>query len=67
VGNKAVQEVVAAINFYDASEGWVITNSVFTPAAKALAQKNNVRLVDGSELARLEKAMQASGSNTSSE
>ncbi|MFZ0321273.1 MAG: restriction endonuclease [Candidatus Sulfotelmatobacter sp.] len=50
VGNKAVQEVAAAVKFYGADEGWVITTGTFTPSAKALAQKNNVRLIDGFEL-----------------
>jgi restriction system protein len=50
VGNKAVQEVIGAIRFYDADEGWVITNSTFTKAAKELANKNNVRLIDGHDL-----------------
>jgi restriction system protein len=48
VGNKAVQEVVGAILFYGGTEGCVVTNSTFTPAARALAQKNNIRLIDGS-------------------
>jgi len=47
VGNKAVQEVVAAVNFYRADEGWVITSGTFTPSAKSLAQANNVKLIDG--------------------
>jgi HJR/Mrr/RecB family endonuclease len=47
VGNKAVQEVVGAIPFYGGTEGCVVTNSTFTPAARALAQKNNIRLIDG--------------------
>jgi hypothetical protein len=38
-----------------------LTTTVFTPAARALAQKNNMRLIDGNELVRLEKARQASG------
>ncbi len=50
VGNKAVQEVIGAVSYYGASEGWVITNSTFTPQAKALAQKSNVRLFDGFDL-----------------
>jgi HJR/Mrr/RecB family endonuclease len=53
VGNKAVQEVVAAVSFYGAQEGWVITNATFTQAANALAQKNNVKLIDGIELRRM--------------
>jgi len=47
VGNKAVQEVVAAVKFYSADEGWVITSGTFTMSAKALAQANQVRLIDG--------------------
>ena len=52
VGNKAVQEVISAVAYYGGDEGWVITNSLFTPSAKALAQKSNVRLVDGKTLER---------------
>jgi restriction endonuclease Mrr len=50
VGNKAVQEVIGALAYYGGDEGWVVTNAAFTPSAKALAQKTNVRLVDGSML-----------------
>ena len=50
VGNRAVQEVVGAINFYGADEGWVITSGTFTSSAKALAQRNNIRLIDGHAL-----------------
>jgi hypothetical protein len=50
VGNKAVQEVISAVAYYGGDEGWVITNSSFTPSAKALAQKSNVRLIDGTML-----------------
>jgi hypothetical protein len=50
VGNKAVQEVIAALSYYSGDEGWVVTNSTFTPSAVALAQKSGVRLVDGLQL-----------------
>jgi HJR/Mrr/RecB family endonuclease len=50
VGNKAVQEVIGAMNYYGADEAWVVTNSTFTPHAKALAQKSNVRLFDRFDL-----------------
>jgi restriction system protein len=53
VGNKAVQEVVGAILFYGGTEGCVVTNSTFTPAACALAQKNNIRLIDGSRFGEI--------------
>ncbi len=50
VGNAAVQEIVAALRFYGADEGWVITTGAFTHSARALAQANGIRLVDGIEL-----------------
>jgi hypothetical protein len=50
VGNKAVQEVFSAMSFYGGDEGWVVTNSTFTPSAKALAQKAGIRLIDGKAL-----------------
>lgn len=46
VGIKAVQEVVAAKQFYDCSHAMVVTNSFFTAAAKELANRCNVNLVD---------------------
>lgn len=54
VGNAAVQEIVGAVRFYGANEGCVVTNSSFTPSARSLAQKNNVRLIEGSNLDELE-------------
>jgi hypothetical protein len=53
VGNHAVQEVVAAIRFYRGTEGMVVTNSTFTASARALADKNDVRLIDGNRLEQL--------------
>ncbi len=52
VGNGAVQEVTAAVRYYGGTEGWVITNSDYTRAARALAQKNGVTLarVEGQSL-----------------
>jgi len=50
IGNKAVQEVVAARSYYDAQKAIVVTNSDFTRSAVELARKNNVLLVDGHEL-----------------
>lgn len=58
VGNGAIQEVNAAVSYYRGDEGWVITNSTFTPAARALAQKTNVRLIDGQKLAALGESIQ---------
>lgn len=50
VGNGAIQEVIGAVKFYGAQEGWVVTNSTFTSSAKALAQKGNIKLLDGHTL-----------------
>jgi len=47
VGNAAIQEVVAALRFYRGDEAWVITSGTFTSSAKALAQANDVKLIDG--------------------
>ncbi len=53
VGNKAVQEIMAAISLYQAQNGMVITNSYFTPAAVELANANNIELVDRNALEEL--------------
>lgn len=53
VGNKAVQEVVSARQYYSCNEAWVVTNSKFTKAAMDLAHKCKVRLIDGQELDEL--------------
>lgn len=54
VGNRAVQEVISAVQYYGGDEGWVITNSTFTPSAKALAQKSKIKLIDGKALSQIE-------------
>lgn len=46
IGNKAVQEVVAAVRHYKCGNGMVVTNSYFTPAAVELAKSNDIELVD---------------------
>ena len=56
VGNSAVQEVLGALHFYHGDEGWVVSNSTFTPSAKELARRAGVRLIDGYDLARLSTA-----------
>lgn len=53
VGPAAVQEVAAGSKFYKCSQASVVTNSTFTPAAVALAEANDVRLIDGDELSWL--------------
>lgn len=53
VGNKAVQEILAAISLYQAQKGMVITNNYFTPAAVELANANNIELLDRDGLEEL--------------
>ena len=55
VGNKAVQEVSAALRWYGASLGIVVTNSTYTKSARSLAVKNRVTLIDGDQLKSLVK------------
>jgi restriction system protein len=50
VGIKAVQEVMGAKSYYQAEQAWVVSNSYFTKAARALAARSNVLLVDRDEL-----------------
>ncbi|MBS4030548.1 MAG: restriction endonuclease [Clostridiales bacterium] len=57
VGNKAVQEVVAALKIYDAQIGIVVTNNRFTKAAIELAEANNIYLIDCDGLDSLVKSI----------
>lgn len=53
VGVRAVQEVVAAMRYYQAQQAWVVTNSFFTEQARTLADANGVTLIDRRGLRRL--------------
>ena len=53
VTNKAVQEVVASIKYYNANKGAVITNNEFTDSAIELANSNNIQLIDRNKLCEL--------------
>ncbi len=50
VGVTAVQEVIGAINYYEADEAWVVTNQSFTRQAIQLAEANDVVLAGRQEL-----------------
>lgn len=60
VGNKAVQEVHAAVQYYQRDAGLVIISSVFTPSARELAQRCDVILIEGAELTRLSEILKTS-------
>lgn len=53
VGNKAVQEVVAAMKYYDCDGAIVITTAEFTKSAFELARVNKVQLIDKEGLSKL--------------
>ena len=50
VGNKAVQEVVAGMKFYDANVGIVIAPNGFTNSAEKLAAANKIKLIHHSQI-----------------
>lgn len=60
VGNKAVQEVVAARNYERARFGIVVSNNSYTAPAQALASTNGVHLLHHRELAGLEALLRKS-------
>jgi HJR/Mrr/RecB family endonuclease len=53
VGNKAVQEIMAAISFYKAQKGMVVTNNYFTKPALELAEANNIGMINREGLKEL--------------
>jgi len=53
VGNKAVQEIVAAISMYRSHRGMIVTNNYFTAAAVELANANGIELIDRDGLEEL--------------
>ncbi|WP_214828466.1 restriction endonuclease [Exiguobacterium algae] len=55
VGLEAVQQIAAAVPYYEVHEGWVVTNSTFTDGAYELAAPNQVRLIARTELEQLLK------------
>ena len=59
VGNKAVQEVVAARAYEQANYGVVITNNAYTSAAQQLAIANKVWLLHYSDLQNLENILKS--------
>jgi restriction system protein len=46
VSNKAIQEIVGALGYYNAQKAMVVTNSYFTKNACDLARANGVELWD---------------------
>lgn len=50
VGNHAIMEVVAGMNYYGCNSCMVVTNSTFSASAKELAQANHVELWDRDDL-----------------
>jgi len=57
VGNKAVQEVIAAREFTQADSAAVVSNSSYTKSAKALAHASQVHLWHHVDLLNLDKQL----------
>lgn len=53
VGNKAVQEIVAGMKYYQANKGVVIAPNGFTKSAEKLAEANQILLIHHSEIEQL--------------
>ncbi len=49
-GIKAVQEIIAALPYYNVQNGIVLTTSYFTQAAKNLAESADIELIDRDRL-----------------
>lgn len=50
VGNKAVQEAVAAKDYYNCTRSMVVSTATFTPEAVSLAKATNVELISKHQL-----------------
>lgn len=57
VGNKAVQEVVSAIKYYNANCGMVVTNNYYTKSAIELAEANEIKLIDKDILEEMRQSL----------
>ncbi|MFW6172042.1 MAG: restriction endonuclease [Planctomycetota bacterium] len=53
IGNKAVQEAIAARSHFRCHAAKVVTNNFFTPSARQLAESSDVQLVGRDELAQM--------------
>lgn len=53
VGNKAVQETIAGMSFYDLDRGAVVSTGKFTRSARNLAQKNKILLLSVEDIPHL--------------
>jgi restriction system protein len=57
VGNRAVQEIVAAIAHENAGRGVVVATADYTPAARRLAASNNILLLRHNDLHRIDRLL----------
>ena len=57
VGNDAVQQVLAAMQFYRCTDGWVVTTSTFSRDAVDLAARTGIQLIDGPRLLELPRLL----------
>lgn len=58
VGNKAVQEVLAGMSFFDLDRGVIISTGKYTKSAVALANKNQILLLTPEDIPYLSEFLQ---------
>ena len=58
VGNKAVQEVLAGMSFFDLDRGVIISTGKYTKSAHALANKNQILLLTPNDIPYLSELLQ---------
>jgi len=64
VGGPTVQKTIGAREQYDATKAVVVTTSSFTSNAKTVAQQADVELIDGTDLAELDRRLNTDKSQT---
>lgn len=55
VGNKAVQEIIAAKSYFDFDHGAVITNAGYTKSAQELANKSKIKLLNQFDITEFDR------------
>ena len=55
IGNSVIRSIAGGMQYHNADEGWVITNSVFTELAYKQAQASGIKLIDGHNLKKIQE------------
>jgi len=55
IGNSVIRSIVGGMQYHNADEGWVVTNSSFSDLAYKQAKASGIKLIDGSKLKLIQK------------